>query len=270
MNATTTSDDAISRALVGARSSATPLHEFPGVAPDSMAQAYAIQSTSIARWPDPVGGWKVGMLAPQDRRRYSAERLVGPIFRSQIHEVSTGSRVSMPIFVGGFAAVEAEFVFKLSRTIEPSDREWSDAALGEFIAGLHVGAEIASSPMAEINNLGPTVVVADFGNNAGLLLGPEIPDWQTVAPENLPARVIVDGEIVGDASAAAIPGGPIAALRFAVSVAAMRDIELPAGTLVSTGASTGIHDVVATSLSRVEFGEFGWFELTFEPMSGGQ
>ena len=263
-------DDAISRALVSARTSAAPLPMFPGAVPDTMAQAYAIQAASIARWPDSVAGWKVGMLSQQDQGRYSAERLVGPIFRSQIHEVSTGSRIAMPIYVGGFAAVEAEFVFELGTTLEPNDREWSDAELAELVAGLHIGAEIASSPIAEINKFGPTVVAADFGNNAGLLLGPEIPNWQLAQPADLPARVFVDGDVVGEASAAAIPGGPIAALRFAVTLSAIRGLELPAGTLVSTGASTGIHDVETTSVSRVEFGEYGWFEVTFEPMSDGQ
>lgn len=264
------SDDAISRALVGARTTATPLSAFPGPMPGTMAQAYAIQSASIARWPDSVAGWKIGLLSPQDQGRYSAERLAGPVFHSQIHEVTTGSSFAMPIFVGGFAAVEAEFIFRLGETVEPVDREWSDDELAELAVALHIGAEIASSPMAEINNLGPTVVTADFGNNAGLLLGPEIPNWRTVGPENLPARVTIDGEIVGEASAAAIPGGPIGALRFLVALAAHRGLELPAGTLVSTGASTGIHDVDTTSISRLEFGEFGYFEVTFEPMSGTQ
>ncbi len=262
------SDDAVSRSLVGARTSATPLDAFPGAAPESMAQAYAIQAASIARWPDSVGGWKVGLLSPQDQVRYSAERLVGPIFRSQVHDVAAGSRFVMPVYVGGFAALEAEFIFKLGKTVAPENRQLSDKELVELVAALHVGAEIASSPMAEINNLGPTVVTADFGNNAGLLLGPEIPNWQAGSPEDWHARVIIDGDIVGDASAANIPGGPIAALQFAVSVAAMRGIELPAGTLISTGAATGIHDVNVTSVSRVEFGEFGGFDVTYESMSG--
>ena len=82
--------------------------------------------------------------------------------------------------------------------------------------------------------------------------------------------MFVDGIVVGEASAAAIPGGPIAALGFIVELAASRGLTLPAGTLVSTGASTGIHDVVTTSRSRVEFGGYGWFDVAFEPMPGEQ
>ncbi|MBT8100943.1 MAG: 2-keto-4-pentenoate hydratase, partial [Gammaproteobacteria bacterium] len=187
-----------------------------------------------------------------------------------VHIVSVGSKTAMPIFAGGFAAIEAEFVFRLGQSVEPSEREWSDEELAGLVAGLHIGAEIASSPMAEINNLGPTVVASDFGNNAGLLLGPEIPNWQSLRPADLPSKVLIDGDVVGDASAAAVPGGPIAALRFTVTLSADRGLALPAGTLISTGASTGIHDVEAGSQSRVEFGDYGWFDVTFEPMSGGQ
>ena len=235
-----------------------------------MTHAYAIQAASIERWPDTVGGWKVGMLSPQDQSRYSAERLAGPIFRSQIHKISPGASIVMPIFVGGFAAIEAEFVFKLGETIDASNRECLASDLVDWIAGLYVGAEIASSPMAAINRLGPTVVAADFGNNAGLVLGPEIPNWRSIDPAELPAKVIVDGDVVGEASAAAIPGGPLAALQFAVSTASARDIELPAGTLISTGAATGIHDVQTSSSSRIEFGEYGGFDVAFEPMRSGQ
>ncbi len=59
--------------------------------------------------------------------------------------------------------------------IKPSGRPRKPQQL---VSGLHVGIEAAGSPLAAINELGPTVVVSDFGNNAGLLLGPAIPDWR--------------------------------------------------------------------------------------------
>lgn len=262
-------DDAISRALVHARRSATPVTVFPGAVPESMAEAYAIQSASIQRWPDTVGGWKVGALPPALHERYATDRLAGPIYRSQIHAVALDSSTVMSIYVGGFAAVEAEFIFRLGQAIPPLVRDWSNEDLIAVVADLHVGAEIASSPIADINDFGPTVVVSDFGNNAGLLVGPAIDNWHLARPEDLPSRVIVDGATVGEASAAALPGGPLAALRFLVTLCATRGLELPADTLISTGATTGIHDVTTSSVSRVEFGDYGGFEVTYEPMSGG-
>ena len=262
--------DVISRRLIDARKTATALPSFPGDLPATLAQAYAIQMASIARWRDDVAGWKVGLLSPADRESFSAERLVGPVFASRVHTVDRASTKVMPIFDGGFAAVEAEFVLELGVTVLPSGKEYTNDELAEIVSAMYVGAEIASSPMADINRLGPTAVVSDFGNNAGLLLGPKVPDWSIRPLDSLLAQVTVDDVVVGNASAAAIPGGPLQALRFVIGLAAARGLELQAGTLVSTGASTGIHDVELSSVARVDFGALGWFNVTFESMTPAQ
>ena len=41
--------------------------------------------------------------------------------------------------------------------------------------------------MAMVNIFGPCCVVSDFGNNAGLLVGPSIPNWDTQSPASLSA-----------------------------------------------------------------------------------
>ncbi len=120
--------------------------------------------------------------------------------------------------------------------------------------------------MAVVNERGATSIISDFGNNAGVLVGPQIPDWQTRPLEEMPAKVIVDDETVGDTTAAAVPGGPLQALRFLIELCAARRIELPNGTLVSSGAVTGVHDVKMDSIARLEFGPFGGFEVAFEPI----
>ncbi|MEM1263842.1 MAG: 2-keto-4-pentenoate hydratase [Pseudomonadota bacterium] len=258
--------DQISAQLVAARADARPLTQFPGDLPETLAAAYAVQSASIARWPDAVAGWKVGMVAPDYRQLLAAERLSGPIFRRSVYRVAPGDDVAMPIYKGGFAAVEAEFVFELEKTIEPVVRSYTDADLIDCVAALRIGAEIASSPMADVNRLGPSCVVCDFGNNEGLLVGPPIADWAAIPPDSLTAIVSVDGAVVGTATAAAIEGGLLQALRFLVTLCANRKLELAAGTYVSCGALTGIHDVTVDSKATVDFGEFGAFDVSFEAM----
>ncbi len=257
--------DAISRRLVAARLSTDPLQEFPIQLPTTLEQAYAIQGMSIERWPDQVAGWKVAKLSPQDSARLGAERLTGPVFKSAIETVAPGGSLVWPVYEGGFAAVEAEIVLMLGKTVPPVRREYSDVELVGLVSAAYAGAEVASSPMAAVNERGPTSIISDFGNNAGVIVGPEIPDWSTRRPGFLTVTVIVDDAIVGEKPADAIVGDPLQALRVLVETCAQRGIELPAGTLVSSGAVTGVHDVTITSIARIDFGPLGRFDLTFAP-----
>ncbi len=262
--------DVISQRLVKARGNAESLPDFPGSLPTTMERAYAIQSASIARWPDKISGWKVGMVPEIFRALLGAERLCGPIFQSSVCTIEAGASRVMPIFNGGFAAVEAEFVFQLSDSIEPSNKHYSDEELIERVGALYVGAEIASSPLTDVNKLGPCCVVSDFGNNAGLVVGPEVENWTTRSLDSLTAEVIIDGVVVGAASADAIEGGLLQALRFLVVLCAKRQLTLAAGTYVSTGAVTGIHEVNSNSRATVNFGTQGAFDVAFQIMTPGQ
>lgn len=262
--------DAISKTLVEARLSASPLADFPERLPDTLEEAYAIQAASIGRWPDELAGWKVAMMPLPDRERFTPQRLVGPVFRPYIYKADTEQRNVVPIFEGGFAAIEAEFVFKLGTTVPPVSRDYSDEELIEVVAAMHCGAEIASSPMAVANERGATSIVSDFGCNSGVLVGPEIPDWSSRTLDSMPVTVTVDDEVVGDATAAAVPGGPLQAFRFLVEHCAARGVELPAGSVVSSGAVTGVHSVNMNSIARVDFGPLGRFEVAFQPMKPRQ
>lgn len=250
----------ISDAFVEARKGARSLAKFPGTLPVSLADAYAIQDSSIAAWPDQIAGWKIGMIPAEFRQSMGAERIVGPIFSRLVHQAQPGSEIAMPVFEDGFAAVEAEFIFRLGRDV-PADVP-IDRALALAVAGqLFVGVEVASSPFPGINQLGPICVVSDFGNNHGLILGPEITGWQSLAWPDLPAEVEIDGHTVGTASAADLPGGPIGALEFIMHLMRDRAIALKAGQYISTGAVTGVHEARIGSHSRVGFGAFGSINL---------
>ncbi|MBT8104805.1 MAG: 2-keto-4-pentenoate hydratase, partial [Woeseiaceae bacterium] len=119
---------------MNARLRAEPLPDFPDRLPETLDQAYAIQAASIERWPDEIGGWKVAGLSPADQSRLGAERLAGPVFRSRIHRIENGGAIVMPVYEGGFAAVEAEIVLELGVAVPPSERNYSDEELIDVIS----------------------------------------------------------------------------------------------------------------------------------------
>ncbi|OBU65374.1 2-keto-4-pentenoate hydratase [Stenotrophomonas maltophilia] len=247
---------AIARAFTAARRAGQALPDFPGTIPADLVSAYQVQDLAIAAWGDQVVGWKVGYIAEERRDASGDERLLGPIFKRQLWN-DTGGTTAIPVFAGGFGAVEAEYVLELLEDAPAGQLHWSPEQAEALPARLHIGVEVASSPLATINVLGPRVVVSDFGNNNGLVLGPEIVDWTTRDETALRAETVIDGEVVGTGGATRLPGGLRAAYAFALSRSAQRGRPLRKGDLIATGNATGIHDIEAGQTALVRFAGFG-------------
>ncbi|WP_166927456.1 FAA hydrolase family protein [Xanthomonas sp. 60] len=248
---------AIARAFTDARRQGASLADFPGQIPPDLVSAYAVQDLAISQWDDAVVGWKVGYIAEERRDASGDDRLLGPIFKRQLKNATGGTVIDIPVFEGGFAAVEAEFVIELLEDAPAEQLRWTPEQAEALPARLYIGVEVASSPLATINLLGPRVVVSDFGNNNGLLLGPEISAWTTRDDAQLRAETLIDGEVVGTGGATRLPGGLRTAIAFALSRSAQRGRPLKRGDLIATGNATGIHDITVGQSALVRFAGFG-------------
>jgi 2-keto-4-pentenoate hydratase len=248
---------AIARAFVAARRSARALPDFPGQIPTTLDQGYAIQEHAIGLWGGEIVGWKVGKIPDDLVGPLGQTRVTGPIFRESFWLADSAGRNPAPVFAGGFAAMEAEFVFELAEDAPADKLDWTLAEAERLKGRMRIGMEMAGSPLPSINELGPTVVAADFGNNNGLILGGLLADWGEFADEPYLCEAFIDGQRVGRGSAASIPGGPMESVRFQLEHTARRGRPLKAGQLISTGAATGIHDIGVGQVGRVSFGRHG-------------
>ena len=253
--ATAFDPSAVARQFVEARLGARALATFPGLLPADMAAGYLVQEQAIGLWPDRVVGWKVGRIPLELQAALKAERVMGPVFASHVWNADPSTPTPLPVIAGGFAAVEAEYIYRIGRDTPAGKVEWTPDEALDYVADLLVGVEFAGSPLSTINVLGPRVVASDFGNNAGLILGRVVPDWRE-RPELIPpCHAYVEGQLVGEGSPASIPGGPPASLAFLLAACAARGRALKAGDLVTTGAASGIHDIEAGQTARITFGD---------------
>ena len=243
--------DARASAFVEARLAGRSLPVYPGAMPASLEEAYAIQSAAISAWPDRVAGWKVGRInAPWDKA-YGTDRIAGPIFRSQVTEAGS-TPDSIVLFSGGFGAIEGEIVIEAGADAPSGKHSWTLEDAQDFVGCVRLGAEIASSPFAGINDHGPLVTVSDFGNNNGLIIGGEVPGWRHASPADWRLRTVIDGIEVGASDATAIPGGPLESFRAVLEICARRGLPLRRGMHVSTGAVTGVHPIRAGQSATIE------------------
>lgn len=247
----------IAREFTTARREARSLPDFPGDIPPALAASYAVQEEAIAQWGETPVGWKVGRIAPALQDELGEARVSGPVFARNLWIARPGEVLEFPVFEGGFAAVEGEFIYRLGADAPAGKTQWTAQEALDLADGLFVGVETAGSPLATINILGPLVVASDFGNNWGLILGQAVEGWRDRPFDSLTCETFIDGQRVGSGSAADLPDGPAEALAWLLGHCAARGRPLKAGDLVTTGAVTGVHDIAAGQTARIDFGTFG-------------
>lgn len=242
----------VARAFVEARRIGSALDTYPGSMPGSLGEAYRVQDAALRLQSRRVAGWKVGKIDPPVD---GENRLAGPIFADQVFEPGADHPpIAMPVFADGFAAAEAEFLLRVGTAPDPDRTGFSIEDARALIDRVHVGIEIASSPFAGINVNGPGVTVSDFGNNNGLVIGPEIADWRDADLNAWPIALTINGKAVGNATAATMLDGPFGAARFLFEHLAGRGIAVEPGCWISSGALTGVHEVAVGDHIGAQFG----------------
>lgn len=258
----------ISQAFRDARLAGVSLPAFPGDLPINLDVAYRIQDLSLHFWPETVAGWKV---AGMDTTRFShlgADRLCGPVFAPNLKSMTTDAAVSMPVYPGGFAGVEAEFACCLGDIAKlPAGSLDTDDAMS-VIERVHIAIEVAGSPLATINEIGPVAAVSDFGNNAGLVTSIELTSEQIERMHEVEVTVDVDGKRVGASRAKQGRSGPLGAVAFLIENLRSRDVPIPPGTWVTTGAVTGVHAAAIGSTSVARFEGIGSVSVAFVAHGG--
>jgi 2-keto-4-pentenoate hydratase len=238
--------------FLAARRAAAGLDAFPGEFPETLDDAYRIQDEAIAAWGRPVLGWKVGRINPPLSDRFGVDRLAGPIFAER--RAPAARTAEMPVFAEGFAAGEAEFLLRIGEAPDPAKTDYSMEDAARLIDAVYVGIEVASSPLASINALGPLAVISDFGNNNGLLVGAEVPDWRSSGFEDWDVALLIDGIETGRGTARAFANGAIGSAAFLFELMARRGIALRPGQWISSGAVGGVHDARVGQTIEARFG----------------
>ncbi len=254
--------DMIAECFVAARWAGTALPDYPGQRPGGLAEAYRIQDAALTRHGGAVAGWKVGRINPPVD---ATDRLAGPIFADQVVHGDDGG--VMPVYRGGFAAAEAEFLLRIGTAPEPDRTSFTIADARAMVDAAHIGIEVASSPYPGINADGPFVTISDFGNNNGLVVGAAIENWRETDLNHWPVELRINGDVIGAAIAADMLDGPFGAVCFLAEHLAARGIPLQSGQWVSTGAVTGVHQVLIGDRIEARFDASHRVTCTIGPLA---
>lgn len=253
----------IAAALVEQRRCAEPVAAFPGDIPATLEAAYAVQHAGIPLRGDKVVGFKVGGIPEKWREQYKSAWLAGPVFGREMYQIELSTSLDVPVFDGGFAAYEPELVMVLTgldALSEPIDT--IEQAL-KYVSDVHIGAEIASSPRADVNAKGPGSIISDFGNQGGLVIGPSVGKAVLSGFSELRVTLDIDGERIGDTCPKDGEQGPLGALRFLLNhlLEHGHHYDLSAPIYFSSGAITGVHESRVGTTCHINYEGLGAFDL---------
>jgi len=121
--------------------------------------------------------------------------------------------------------------------------------------------EVVESRFADFRAQDKLSVLADCMSNGALIVGAAAP-WPNFDLARPPARILIDGKLAAEASSNS-GGDPLRLLAELVTYAVRRTGMLKAGTMVTTGSTTGMIFATAGANVVADFGAFGRVEVAF-------
>ncbi len=226
--------------LLSVRRGAPRLGALPAtLAPQSLAEAYAIQHALLHELHGDIAGWKASLAS-------AAEGICAPLPACAVLDAPAYLQALQPPLPDrGPWGTESEVAFRLGRDLPPLaggaryDRDTVCAA----VASAHAVIEVISSRYADDAAVPQLDRVADSYMNLLLVVGPSCPGWRQLAIDSLPLEVRVDGRPVHQARGGHPLGDPLQPLVWIANHLSQLGRGLRGGELVTTGSCSGVQQV---------------------------
>ena len=223
--------------------------------PESASLAYEAQESLCELIESPVIGWKVGATGPASQAKLGVRApICGPVFERTLLE--PGSTVQVCDFHHQ-PGLESEFAFTLGVTIRPGGPTMNAARAREIVSAVHPAIELVCSRFTNNFDVDPALLVADGALHGALVVG------SGSKPETVPSlsthelRTLVDGVEIASGNGAEVLGDPYESLAWLCNHLNRRGVALPAGSVITTGAATGLHMTSSDQAVATDGGSLG-------------
>ena len=225
------------------------------VIPESAALAYAAQDQLIGLIDSPVVGWKVGATSTASQEKLGVKApICGPIFERTL--TTSGSKLAMSSFHHP-PALESEFAFTIGTDVALIGDEVTRTTAREIVSSVHVAIELVCSRFDSNFAADPALLVADGALHSLLVLGPgNDPDSAGDLKEQA-LFTSVDDNVIAQGTGKEVLGDPYESLAWLCKHLARRGMQLTAGSLVTTGAATGLHATKQNQTLKTEGNALG-------------
>lgn len=223
--------------------------------PNSASSSYAIQDELISLLAPPQIGWKVGATGRAAQQKLGVKTpLVGPVFAATLF--SAGASIPLTRFHHR-PGVESEIAFRIATTLQPGGKQLNAMSVRGIVSAAYPAIELVCTRFETNFAVPPALLVADGVAHAGLILGDEVPASKLGDLSRLAISTLINGTEVSSGTGAEVLGDPFESLAWLCNHLSGRGIELPQGSIVTTGACTGINESQANDLVATDAGPLG-------------
>jgi 2-keto-4-pentenoate hydratase len=223
--------------------------------PHSRAEGYAIQACLEKRSAQPLLGWKVAATSRAGQAHINVD---GPLAGRLLSERTFASGCRLSLGANRMRVAEAEFAFRLARTLPARSKLYGTEEVLDAVGSLHPAIEIPDSRYEDFTVVGDAQLIADNACGHDFVLGPAAPpDWRSIDLSTHAVEGSVAGKIEREGSGANVLGDPRIALTWLINELSILGIAAKANEIVTTG--TCLVPLAITEGDRVtaDFGELG-------------
>jgi 2-keto-4-pentenoate hydratase len=241
----------------------TRISGLPGdCAPQTRAEAYAIQGHWQAQSAQALAGWKIAATSVAGQKHIGVD---GPLAGRYISERLVPSGGHIPFGRNHMKVAEIEFAFRLATDMLPRATPYSEDEVFAAVGSLHPAIEIPDSRYEKFEIVGAPQLIADNACAHWLCLGEAMPDkWRSLdlAAFSPMGRVGKAPPVAG--RGANVLGSPRIAMTWLINELSQAGITARAGEVVTTGTCVVPMAIAAGDHVWGDFGNLGQVEVTMD------
>jgi 2-keto-4-pentenoate hydratase len=205
--------------------------------PEDLEAAYEVQREVRERlatsgWGTP-GGYKIGCTTPVMQEVVGVSHpCSGTIFEHTI--LNSGSRVPRSHYAA--LGIECEIAVRMGADLPPRPQPYTRAEVAERVAAYLPAIELVDNRYPELGRPDARIFIADDFYGAGSVLGEAAAVLTAADLNGVHARLVVDGQIMGEGDGSMVMGHPLEALVWLANRLAHSGEGLKRGSLVSLGS----------------------------------
>ena len=182
----------------------------------------------------PVGGYKIALTSKPIQNLCGVNQPCGGfVFKETIHP--SPATFSLADYNG--LALEFELAVRFGKDVPKDAAPFDENSIRDYVGACYPAFELIDDRRADYSTLDAISMLTDNIWCGGVVLGPEVGDWQNIDMTSNPVHLTYNGERTKESNTGAAMGSPMISLAWLANLAMERGWPMREGMIVITGST---------------------------------